>query len=294
LNDTGAPCQPAAASTVCVGERCAIGVGAPRPRKLVIDSAIIVTLLAGATSVAGATYTSVVASRLEEQRRTRTKAELLDELMSRYRDPLLRAAFDLQSRLYNIAQNRFLTIYCTEEDPDAREYAETNTLYVIAEYLGWVEILRREVRFLDLGDELRTRAAASLVDEIRRTFLSDRYPPLLRIFNGQQRAIGEIMTAPASGAEEGRSRLECMGYAKFVTRLGDPDFARWFEHLRGDIAVLATSRENAPRLIALQNALVELVQFLDEDGTRLPAADRRKLSRAGTGSSSDRQARASR
>jgi hypothetical protein len=41
--------------------------------------------------------------------------------MSRYRDPLLRAAFDLQSRLYNIVELDFLAKHCTDEDPDARE-----------------------------------------------------------------------------------------------------------------------------------------------------------------------------
>jgi len=243
-----------------------------------IDPAIVVTLVAGAVSVAGATYSTVVAARIEEQRRARSKAELLDDLMARYRDPLLRAAFDLQSRLYNIAEQGFLRRFHTDEDPEAREYAATNTLYVIGEYLGWIEILRREVRFLDLGDQERNRVAVDLVDDVRQAFLTDRFGPALRIFNGQQRAIGELMSEQSTGPSDGKVRLECIGYAEFVTRLREPDFARWFTRLRADIDNMADAGEaDLERLVALQNALVDLVEFLDPGHTRLPASDRRKL-----------------
>lgn len=236
--------------------------------------------MAGAVSVAGATYSSVVAARMEEQRRARTKAELLDDLMARYRDPLLRAAFDLQSRLYNIAEQGFLGRYHTDQDPEARDYAVTNTLYVIAEYLGWIEILRREVRFLDLGDQQRNRAAVDLIDDVRQAFLTDRYPAGLRLFNGQQRAIGELMSEQSTSPSDGKVRLECIGYAEFVTRLREPDFARWFARLRTDIDAMAdASPAELERLVALQNALVDVVEFLDREHTRLPAGDRRKLER---------------
>jgi hypothetical protein len=251
-----------------------------RSQEPAIDPAIVVTLVAGATSLAGATYTAIVAARIEEQRRERTKAEQLDELMSRYRDPLLRAAFDLQSRLYNIAEQGFLERYYANGDADAREYAGSNTLYVVAEYLGWIEILRREVRFLDLGDELSNRTAVDRVDDVRQTLLTDRYAPVLRIFNGQQRAIGELMARDADGGGDGKGRLECIGYAEFVARLQEPEFARWFARLSADIELMAGAPgRHLDRLVALQNVLVDLVDFLDPQHTRLPAADRRKLSR---------------
>jgi hypothetical protein len=115
-------------------------------------AAIVVAVVAGAVSLLSAVYTTRLASRLEAEQHARTKAEQLDELMDRYRDPLLQASFDLQSRIYNIAEQEFLARYYTNGTEATREYARENTLYVLAEYLGWVEILRREVRFLELGD----------------------------------------------------------------------------------------------------------------------------------------------
>jgi hypothetical protein len=202
--------------------------------------------------------------------------------MSHYRDPLLRAAFDLQSRLYNIVEQSFLTDYYSSEDAEARHYACENTLYVIAEYLGWVEILRREVRFLDLGDELSNRKWVLHLDAIRHTLLTDDYDdPTLRLFNGQQRAIGEIMAEPAaSSAQGGEGRLQCIGYAAFVARQSKPEFARWFAQLRIDVGVLASEPEgHLDRLVALQHQLVELIDFLDPEHTRLPPYDREKLVR---------------
>src|SRR5688572_12640357 len=122
---------------------------------------IVVAVVAGGISVLSAVYTTRLANRLEAERHARTKAEQLDELMDRYRDPLLQASFDLQSRIYNIAEQGFLRRHYLEDSEASREYACENTLYVLAEYLGWVEILRREVRFLELGDEVANRDWAS-------------------------------------------------------------------------------------------------------------------------------------
>jgi hypothetical protein len=80
-------------------------------------AAIVLALLAGALSLVNSVYATRLASRLEEERAAKTKAELLSELMARYRDPLLQAAFDLQSRIYNIVEQGFLqTYYCNGTD----------------------------------------------------------------------------------------------------------------------------------------------------------------------------------
>jgi hypothetical protein len=104
---------------------------------------------------------------LTDRARVDAKAEDAAALMARYRDPLLRAAFDLQSRLYNILEQDFLRAYYRHRDAHVREYACENTLYVLAEYLGWVEIVRREVSFLDLGDEHRSRELNEQLDRVR-------------------------------------------------------------------------------------------------------------------------------
>ncbi len=236
-------------------------------------AAIVVAVIAGGVSLLTAVYTTRLASRLEAERHARTKAELLDELMDRYRDPLLQASFDLQSRIYNITRQGFLTRHYREGTEATREYARENTLYVLAEYLGWVEILRREVRFLELGDEAANRDWTETLLAVRSALQTDQLSPCFRLFNGQQRAIGEIMVAL------NRDRLETIGYAKFLSCQEDQQFDRWFGHLRDDIEMLAREPGGGHdgRLRALQRALIDLIDLLDPGAVRVPATERSRL-----------------
>jgi hypothetical protein len=237
--------------------------------------AIIVALLSGAVAVGSTVYTKSVDARVSAQERAETKAETLDALMSRYREPLVQTAFDLQSRIWNIIEGEFLQTYYFSERREQGDYARDNTLYVFAEYLGWSEILRREVQFLDLGDEQRNREWNKLRDAVRRTLLTDDHPPPFRVFNGQQRAIGELMLCPSSDAN---GRQACLGYAAFTQRLQKPEFATWFAGLREDLDLIAREPEvHEDRLRALQAALMDLIDFLDPSGARLPIRDLQRL-----------------
>jgi hypothetical protein len=262
-----------------------------------MDTAIVVALVGIGGTLVNVTYTSLVAARgqrlktefdervrererLEAQRdRERTKAETVESIVKRYRDPLLRASFDLQSRVYNIVRRRFIATYYGDERRDTTEYARENTLFVIAEFLGWVEILRREVRFLDLGVETRNQEWVNHLAAVRNVLQHDRGGPVFQIMNGQQRAIGEVMIEPVAEPDETSPRQETIGYAAFVVRRREhPDFAHWFDPLADDIALLAREPDrHLGRLIALQHALVDLMEFLDPDCVRLPASERTKL-----------------
>ena len=125
-----------------------------------------VVALARSTISVWSARTAWLQNELEERRRQASKEELVEEVMSRYREPL-RAAFDLQSRIYNIVGQGFLHRYLQLGDPPNQEYACRNTMFVVAEYLGWVmEILRRGVQFLDLGDVRRNQL---LVERLEAT-----------------------------------------------------------------------------------------------------------------------------
>jgi hypothetical protein len=117
---------------------------------------VAITVAAIAGSLLSARNVARLSSELEERREVRTKEERAAELRARYRDPLLGAIFDLQSRLYNIVAKDFLVRYMAQSE-GLREYAIDNTLHVIAEYLTWVDIIRREIQFLDLGEEAANR-----------------------------------------------------------------------------------------------------------------------------------------
>ncbi len=239
--------------------------------------AAVVAVISATVTVYGQIRIARLQDELTRQREERSREAQSQALVARYRDPLLRSAFDLQSRIYNIAAQSILTIYRTDP-PQTQRYIVENTLYVITEFLGWVEIMRRDVQFLDLGSVERSRRLNTLLDAITRTFFATQYPVSFRLFRGQQRAIGELMIVPRrqNGQEV---QDECMGYAAFARRLqDDPRFAEWFEGLRQDIGRLIDDRDrHVARLIALQHAQIDLIDFLDPDQVRIPPHDRQKL-----------------
>ena len=220
-------------------------------------------------SAKAAQRTARLTHQLDLEAKRATKEEQVEELMSRYREPLLRAAFDLQSRIWNIIRQGFFVRYGVQGKDHEREYARESTLFLFAQYFSWVEILRRQVQFLDLGDVARNRLFVDRLERIADVFASDRQveDAGFRLFRGEQRALGEVMTAPADDDGPG---LQCMGYAEFHARLhGDPSFARWFEPLGEHVSTLA--HDDAPcyeRLTQLQHALINLIAFLDDPPRR--------------------------
>ncbi|KQV11415.1 MULTISPECIES: hypothetical protein [unclassified Kitasatospora] len=194
------------------------------------------------------------------------------DLMSRRRDPLLWAAYDLQSRLFNIVDRRFLNIYYAQGHDLDRTYALRSTLHVAADYLGQVELLRGKIQFLDLGNRENSRTVVRHLWAVSNVLNSDGYDdPHFRVFRSYQRALGELLISDSND--------ECLGYAEFCRRLDtDADFASWFEPLSDGIRELASWTRPHPRLVRLQIALMDLIDFLDPDADRFPDHRRSRLS----------------
>lgn len=248
-----------------------------------MTTAIVVAILSGATSLAAAAIALLsnrnvtrLEGELKEQRRLASKREQAEELRARYRDPLMGSVFGLQSRLYNIAAQDFLVRYMGG-DRNSREYAMDNTLHLLAEYLAWVEIIRREIQFLDLGGEVANRRWLGALEDVHHTLARDDIDPMLRIFRGEQRAIGEMATITLKDPAAGR-RHESLGYAAFVERRQAEDFNRWFHKLEADIELLATEpRTHLKRLTLLQNDLIDVLEIFDPDCQRFPPERRTRL-----------------
>jgi hypothetical protein len=249
-----------------------------------VNPELIVGVGSAALSVIGALTAGVVASRstkqaheFDRQRRHETQIEQARRIEQEYRDPLLDAAHTLQGRLFNIIANGYLAKYLHCGNPEHERYARDYTVYAIADYLCWVEILRHELRFLDLGDIERNRDLVELLTRIQYTFQRDDLPSAVEIFRGRQRAIAEVMMLPTSATEGPRN--ESMGYAAFCHRLDtDAEFASWFAQLRADVDVVeqSTDKDNV-RLVLLQRQLLDLIDFLDPNCVRRPAGWRNRL-----------------
>jgi hypothetical protein len=227
-----------------------------------MDAAIVVAVIAlvGALVSAGlSVYGQLRAVRLQAKR----EAEVV---LAKYREPLILAAYDLQSRLFNILRQGFLTKYYVGDRDGSREYALENTLYLVGQYFGWTEIMRREIQFLQFEEIDETRAVSRTQQRVRSIFASDE-PVLgtpLMIFRGEQSAIGERMITVEDG------QRFCIGYATFVERRATAEFSRWFTRLARDVDQIATGPN--PRLRELQHALVDLVTTLDPQQVRFEEA----------------------
>lgn len=215
---------------------------------------------------------------LQRHRDQASKAAQLEEVMNRYRDPLLSAAFELQSRIYNFVLGGF-AVYLNNAGKDREDYAVNSTLFVMAQYFAWTEALRRGVQFLDLGDIQRSRDLADYLENIRGTFSTDtKWHGPLQVFRMEQRAIGELMLEPSVAAQSSEAPWQCIGYAAFCSRiLENQSFASWFARLDQEVRGLATRELSRSRLSALQNCLIDLIDFLDTPPLRFPLKLRSRI-----------------
>lgn len=247
--------------------------------------ALVVAVVSAVVSTRSARDIARMQLEQELQRRKLDQDQLVEEVMGRYREPLLRAAFDLQSRLYNLLRQRLLERFHQDGTGEEREYVEVSTMFVYGEYLGWAEILRRGVQFLDLGDAGTNRQLAERLDAVNNVLLSswgELRSRDFRIFRGQQRALGELMIRGAAiepGSADGGRALECIGYAAFAAKLEEDErFARWFDPLRESTRRLAAGDgAGHVRLRELQHSLIDLIDLLDPEHVRFPARVRRRL-----------------
>ncbi|MFJ4717402.1 hypothetical protein [Streptomyces sp. NPDC088785] len=243
-----------------------------------MNTELTVASLSGAVALASAWFTARSGRRqalLAHELENRTAQQ---DLMGRHRDPLLWAAYDLQSRLYNIVDRRFLHLYLHDGSDRQRAYARRSTLHVLGDYLGRVEILRRGIQFLDLGDSTLNRRIVGHFTAISNVLNNDGGSNLrftdehFVIFRSDQRAIGELMLT-----DDGTS---CLGYVEFCRKLEeDPDFTEWFAPLTESIEELARTEQPPYRLIALQHALMDLIDLLDPRAERFPDHRRTRLPR---------------
>ena len=170
-------------------------------------ASIVIAVISGVVALIAAGITTFFTWFSDERKRL-SEAE---KLVAKYRDPLLLASQDLQSRLYNIADQNITGFYGhgREREDDLLLY----TAFLVGQYLSWTHILRQQAQFLRFSTDQRNKELTKVLTGIRFEFSTDKYNnegagPLM-LWRGQQMAIGELMTV-----KEG-SELYCMGYAAF-------------------------------------------------------------------------------
>ena len=149
-------------------------------------------------------------TRQKELWERRTEAQ---KLIEKYRDPLLLASQDLQSRLYNIL-DRDIRAWI-KGSPEQTENLHLYTAFLMGQFLSWTYILRHETRFLKFTTDEKHKSSADLLANIREvlsTETGDSKDVPFRLWRGQQVALGEVMT------KSDGSQLCCLGYAEFCQK----------------------------------------------------------------------------
>ncbi len=235
----------------------------------------IVPVLTALISTVGA----IVSVWYGRQAARRERMDAAEELATRFREPLLQATFNLQSRIYNIVEldffGRFFGEGSTKED---REYVELYTFYLFAQYFCWLEILSHHAQFLDPRNDQTNRVMTGALEAVRDAFADSSDNGTFRLFRGEQRALGEVMLVRIADPQPGAPRWECMGYAAFVEAFESEQVARWFRRLGEDIAVTARDcRGHDSRLRLIQRCLMDVVDVLDPDSLRVPSHLRQRV-----------------
>ena len=203
---------------------------------------------------AGGVFAALVSGFVVLRRYRLERKQRAEEVLARYREPLAAAAFDLQSRLYNILELEFFEKF---GDGERAEEALRTTLFRFAQYFGWTEILRRDIQFLSFPTAADTRRVAELQEAVAQCFRDDGYGPELMIWSDEQRAIGELMIVEEHG------KVLSMGYAAFRERCEDT-FAPWRIRMRDELQ----AESARARLRDIQRNLCDLVETLDSRRVR--------------------------
>jgi hypothetical protein len=237
----------------------------------------LATIVAVLISTTGALVSVVISRRAAREERL----SAAEELTRKFREPLLQATYNLETRIYNIVELDFFGRFLGADSTDLeKEYAVHHTMYVFAGYFCWLEIVRRESQYLDPKDDRINRAVATGIEAVLEIFANsiDIQEKCFRLFRGEQRALGEVMLVPIEAPTPGAPRWECVGYASFVHSLEDERMARWFRRLREDIGEFAENPTNRDRRLRLiHQRLMDIIDILDPDARRVPMRLRKRL-----------------
>jgi hypothetical protein len=246
-----------------------------------MDVNLVIALVAAAAALGSAAFTAVMAARQarsDREFKAKTDAELerlrhdlnaafreenrslkAKEVLDRYRRPLLAAAVSLARRIENIRHRSFL-VYLGADEHRAR-VALRSILYRFAAYLGWRELLNRELTYLDFEDSEQTKEVLGLLDDVRAKLSSSRFDivenqPRLMLWTDEQAAIGGLMLTT-----EGTAGI--IGFEAFFENY-DGKFSPWLSSFADDLQ--RPGVEGSTRLREIAAVLDDLIKRLDVEG----------------------------
>jgi len=251
-----------------------------------MDPSLLLPIIGPALGVTAAAVSGVFAARVTKTEHTLgiqreemfAAARQREQEQAYFRDvvnlaqePLLYAASDLQSRIYNILERGFVDAYAGSEN---RERYRTNvteyTAFLFGQYFGWAEAIRQGVLLGEVarrgpctGEADNTTSIAAVIREVNDALRTDSLGRDFMMFSSEQHAIGELML---SWQHVNGIRVPSVErYASFAHRYRTEEpFSAWFESI--EEGMLETkNRLVRRRLTLVQNHLVSLMDILDPE-----------------------------
>lgn len=214
----------------------------------------------------------------------------LRAVYQRYRDPIVLSGIDLLSRLAEI-RRAYPTNYLlsevaaqrptrfaanTNEDPHYRRHKLVSSVYRLCAFLGWLELYRQELTFLDTGRRRDNRNLEGYLEDIRRDLADGQlnqapdWPVWIDflVFREEQRAVGAAMIVDGGG------QRTIMGYGVFLALVDVPEDERgaelwWLNTASRFLLDLRADRDfRRTRLERLERDVRKLIGVLSPD--RLP------------------------
>ena len=130
-----------------------------------------------------------------------------------------------------------------------------------AAYLGWRELLSRELTYLEFEDSEQTKEVLRLLNDVRAKLSSSHFDvvnarPRLMLWTEEQSAIGGLMLR-----EDGTPGV--IGFEKFFNRYQE-DFSLWLSSFAHDLE--ARDIVDSTRLREVALSLDALIKKLDVEG----------------------------
>lgn len=209
----------------------------------------------------------------------------LERIYQNYRDPILLASKELCARFGEILKH-YPTVYLRSDvlnlhpekitknsidDPYFKKYKLISTVYRVCAFLGWIELYRQEIVFLDSGREHHNTELEKCLEVIREDFADgqinlapnwEEWNDRL-IFREELRAIGEVMLSEAPDG------MGVLGYAKFCEKYAsesENEIRKWMPVVQNFLLDLETCclEFRRIRLARLVVHLVDLVELIDD------------------------------
>jgi len=167
----------------------------------------------------------------------RKYAKALDDVFKKYKDPITLSALELSSRLAEIIEH-YPTVYLTSEtlklnhtnftintidDNHFKKHKFYSTVYRFNSFLGWLELYRQEITFLNGSNSLTNIKIENCLSNIRSVLADGQlnenedwiaWTDFL-IFREEQREIGENMILFSATPKN------IIGYSKFKEQIND-------------------------------------------------------------------------